>query len=169
MSKSIWRREPRWRVAILVAFAVGIGIGVWVATKPDPPRGSSGDPPRDAELVVRAPSPPDPAPTPRPEDMAIASGETLTVESASLAAGGWLAVDLIIPAPSEGTERLAVRILSGDGQRVLETWATPRGEDRQRGRIEIENDWLSPDRYIIEVKTTERTHFPLRRYVLEIR
>ncbi len=41
--------------------------------------------------------------------------------------------------------------------------------DRRSARFELQADWLSPGRYIIEMKTTERTHFPLRRYVLEVR
>jgi hypothetical protein len=43
--------------------------------------------------------------------------------------------------------------------------ATDRGEVR----VEIENGWLSPGRYLIEIETTEKSHLALRRYVLEVR
>jgi hypothetical protein len=43
------------------------------------------------------------------------------------------------------------------------------GEGRASARYEIDPTWLAPGRYIIEVKTTEPSHFPLRRYALEVR
>jgi hypothetical protein len=78
-----------------------------------------------------------------------------------------LEVDLLFPEPSASREPLPARILAPDG-RLLEL---PAGvaADARRARIEIPAGWLAPGRYIIELKTTERSHFPLRRYALEVR
>ena len=100
--------------------------------------------------------------------MPLDSGETLEIGFESLNPGEVLTLDLRFPAPPEGTERLAARVISSDG-RVVETSALPRADDRSRASLQIQNDFLAPDRYIIEVKTIEKTHFPLRRYALEVR
>ena len=33
----------------------------------------------------------------------------------------------------------------------------------------LDPEWLQPGRYLIEIRTAEKIHFPLRRYVLEVR
>jgi hypothetical protein len=43
------------------------------------------------------------------------------------------------------------------------------GPDRTIASVALEVEWLSPGSYLIELQTTERTHMPLRRYLLEIR
>ena len=71
--------------------------------------------------------------------------------------------------PTSPAGPLPVRILAADG-RILETAAAVYGDDPTRASVEIEADWLgSPGRYIVEIKTKERTHFPLRRYAIEVR
>ena len=51
-----------------------------------------------------------------------------------------------------------------------ETTGVVHEDDPTRASVEIEPGWLDPPgRYMVEIKTKERTHFPLRRYVIEVR
>ncbi len=96
------------------------------------------------------------------------SGATLEIARASLSTDEPVVVNLLLPEPSRTSEPLAVRVLAFDG-RTLETRGALHEADRRSARFELQADWLSPGRYIIEMKTTERSHFPLRRYALEVR
>ena len=75
---------------------------------------------------------------------------------------------LVLGEPSRSEEPRPVRVLSLDsrvfeGQGIL-------GSDLADARFEIDPAFLAtPGRYIVEVKTTEQSHFPLRRYALEVR
>ena len=42
-------------------------------------------------------------------------------------------------------------------------------EEPTRPTIEVPAEFLSPGRYLVEVKTTEATHYPLLRYVIVVR
>jgi hypothetical protein len=139
----------------------------------------SGEPvhPGEAEVhpapAVAAEVPAEPereAPSARSESTgrSIASGETLLLEAASLRAGESLVVHLLLPEPPDGDDPHAVRVLAPDG-RQLETRAPVLGGDRRGVALELDPAWLAPGRYIVEVKTTEKIHFPLRRYVIEVR
>lgn len=77
-------------------------------------------------------------------------------------------MNLLLPETSRTSEPLAVRVLAFDG-RTLETRGARHEANHRSARFERQADWLSPGRSLIEMKTTERTHFPLRRYVLEVR
>lgn len=97
-----------------------------------------------------------------------ASGE-LSVSRGDLPGGADLAVLLELPEEAIGQgEPRPVRIVMEDG-RTLETTASPAADDASGVRLEIDPDRLGPGRHLIEVKTAEKTHFPLRRYVLEVR
>jgi len=103
-----------------------------------------------------------------PADLTLLSGETLEISADALPAGRAVALNLQLTEPSADGDPLAGRILS-EGRVPLDLSAAILGEDRRTARVEIEAGWLSPGRYVIEVQTTERTHFPLRRYALEVR
>ena len=70
--------------------------------------------------------------------------------------------------PDATDEPLAGRIFV-EGRAPLQIAGAIRGEDRRVARVEIPAGWLSPGRYIVEVRTTERTHFPIRRYPFAVR
>ena len=70
--------------------------------------------------------------------------------------------------PSADDEPRPVRLIGPDG-RVLETVGALDTDDRRSARVEIDPAFLRPGRYVVEMKTTERSHFPLRRYALEVR
>jgi len=91
----------------------------------------------------------------------------LSIDADSLRDGDVLALGLALPDPARGEEPRTVRIASVDGRR-LETTAAPAAGSGSGLRLEIDPEWLTPGLYMIEVRTAEKTHFPLRRYVLEV-
>lgn len=101
-------------------------------------------------------------------DRTLRSGETIEVAAGALPSGRPVILDLQLAEPSKSADSLAGRILA-EGRTPLEFEGVIQGEDRGRARVGVDGDWLSPGRYIIEIETTERTHFPLRRYALEVR
>ena len=101
-----------------------------------------------------------------PHTREIASGATLVVPRADLADGATLALKLLMPPDALGPGPLPTRILAPDGRRIeRSSSAEPSGDGV---RFEISAAWLSPGRYLIEVTTRDRSHFPLRRYALEV-
>jgi hypothetical protein len=99
--------------------------------------------------------------------LTLVSGATLAIASDSLPVGGAVALNLEVSEPSAIREPFTGRILS-EGRAPLALSAASLAADRRAASVEIDADWLSPGRYIVEVHTTERTHFPLRRYAFEI-
>ncbi len=102
----------------------------------------------------------------RPQTREIATGGTLVVPRADLADAATLALKLLMPAEAVGPAPLPTRILAPDGRRI-ET-SSSADANRDGVRLEISAAWLSPGRYLIEVTTRDRSHFPLRRYALEV-
>jgi hypothetical protein len=100
--------------------------------------------------------------------LVLRSGETLEIDSAALPAGGRVRLQLTLPVASTSDEPRPVRILV-EGREPLETLGEHRAGDRKSASLEIDADWLRPGHYIVEVKTTELTHLPLRRYALDVR
>jgi hypothetical protein len=169
-SASIFRRVAAGG-AIAVAVAVGLRV-FWSPVSPDNASSGAAEEslPR-AAVASDPPTPPEAAPEPPDPDLeglVLRSGATLEIARASLSSDEPVIVNLLLPEPSRTSEPLAVRVLAFDG-RTLETRGALHEADRRSARFELQADWLSPGRYIIEMKTTERTHFPLRRYALEVR
>ena len=97
----------------------------------------------------------------------LATGATLVVERALLRPGEPLQLDLELPDVAGGIDVLSARMLSeASEETALEVRVADAGTSVQ---VSIDAAALPPGRYLIEIKTSERTHFPLRRYVLEIR
>ena len=120
----------------------------------------SSTPPSDSSPELVGPLPPA-APANR-----ITEGGRLSIDATSLRDGDVLALGLGLPEEAQGEEPLSVRVVSVDGRR-LETTAVPAAGSESGLRLEIDPEWLAPGRYMIEVRTAEKTHFPIRRYVLE--
>ncbi len=100
-------------------------------------------------------------------ELQLISGDELEIPVSSLPAGEPVFLSLGLPTSPLGS--LPVRVLATDG-RILETTGVVYEDDPTRVSVEIEAGWLdSPGRYIVELKTKERTHFPLRRYAFEVR
>ena len=99
--------------------------------------------------------------------MRIAEGGRLSIDATSLREGEVLAIGLGLADEARGEEPVAVRIVSVDGRR-LETTAAPARGSGSGLRLEIDPEWLTPGRYLIEISTAEKNHFAVRRYVLEV-
>jgi len=100
-------------------------------------------------------------------ELRIASNQTIQIDAASLVPGRPVVLRLVLAEPSRSEDPRPVRVVSTDsrvfeGQGIL-------GEGLSDARFEIDPAFLVPGRYIVEVKMTEQSHFPLRRYALEVR
>ena len=166
------RRAAGPAAAIAIVVAAATGTFLWYASEPEEEtlevasreapaqRVAPAQPPEMAQPVAATA-----ATGPRPSS---ASREVIVVDLASVPDGAPVAFDLGVPAPPEDVPSLDVRLLSVD-RRVFETAGAIGGDARDVARVEVEPGWLTPGRYLVEVKTKERTHFPLRRFVLEVR
>jgi len=163
------------RVALVaVAGLAGVALSLllsdrWRTPAPEP-------------VVAVAPPAPPPAPAPAapppapprlavPDaagEIRIATHETIQIDGASLAPGKPVVLRLDLEVPSRTEEPRPVRVFSQD-RRILEGEGA-LGDGRTDARFEIDPAFLSvPGRYVVEVKTTEISHFPIRRYALEVR
>ena len=151
------------RIAAVVLGVAVLGFGaVWLTSGDSRDRGS------------RPKAPPVPI-TPRaagPVGWKVVPGETVAISVAEIAGRGPVVIDLTLGEPSANDERLSGRILSldperQDRERAITGWIV--GEDRGTARITIPSKWLREDRYLVEIKTTEKSHFPLRRYKIDVR
>jgi hypothetical protein len=102
------------------------------------------------------------------DQLVLRAGEPLEIDSAALPAGGRVTLQLSLPIASTSDEPRPVRILV-EGREPLETLGEHRAGDRKAASLEVDADWLRPGHYIVEVKTTELSHMPLRRYALDVR
>jgi hypothetical protein len=136
--------------------------------------------PEPVVAVAQPAPPPAPAPAAAPPapprlavpdaagELRIASHETIRIDAASLVPGKPVVLRLDLEVPSRTQEPRPVRVFSQD-RRVFEGKGV-LGEALTDARFEIDPAFLSvPGRYVVEVKTTEISHFPLRRYALEVR
>lgn len=170
-------REPRgaapfsWPLAAALGVALALGIGWWVTREP-PAAGSSeaATPihaePRHAAPAAQPAEAPE-APAAEPGGLVIESGGRLVIRADELPSGEPLVVQLRLGEPSADAAPRPVRVAAVDG-RTLELEGR-LGADRMAARIDLDPAWLRPGRYLVEVRTTERTHFPARRYVIEVR
>jgi hypothetical protein len=159
----------------VVAFFAGllIALGVGVALHRDRAADTAATP-ADAsapEARPAAPAPAEPAPVApvaTSESHAVAAGETLQLDRASFPKSGPVRVSLGLPEMSADTEPRPVRVVSQPDHRILEL---PGALDsgRTAATIEMDADYLQPGTYLVEVQTTERSHFPLRRYFIIVR
>ena len=149
--------------------ALALGVALWWGMGEDAPRPREGP---DAETART--TPPDSPPAPERAAAAaapayrIAPSGRLSLEATALPTQGTLALGLELSDEARGSEPRPVRIVGVDG-RVIDTIASLAVGAGTGVRLEIDPEWLRPGRYMIEVKTAEKIHLPLRRYVLEVR
>lgn len=156
------------RRAVAVGLAALVALAVYTAL--------SGRAPEPAG-VAPAPAAPAPAaeqradvpvvPAERADEQAIASGQTLALDAASLQPGRPVRLRLDLEVPSRTDDPRPVRVLATDG-RIFEVQAR-LGAERKEVSFELDPAFLKPGRYVVEVKTSELSHLPLRRYVIEVR
>jgi len=98
----------------------------------------------------------------------LATHETIEIPKAWLSADEPLVLKLQLGEPVAGAEPLSGRLLT-DGRDPVDITHALRGAGPGVALVEFESGWLSLGRNVIEIKTNERTHLPLRRYVLQVR
>jgi len=157
-------------VRVAGIFAIAVLLGFAVAHWMWPERGAAPTPAPAAPAAAAAPAAPPAVPQPASSDnLRVASGETIAIESSTIDPTRPVVLHLVLGEPSRTDEPRPVRILDAeDGTRNVEGRAI-LGEGRSEARFEIDPTFLHPGRYIVEVKTTEPSPLPLRRYVLEVR
>jgi len=148
------RARVVWIMA--VAAIVGFAVAAWLW----PGRGP-------APETSQAPAPTGAPTAPAPGELRVESGGTLEIEAASLEPGRPVVLRLVLGEPSKTDEPRPVRILAPDGR--IHEGQGGLGADRMDARFELDPAFLLPGRYVVEVKTTELSHFPLRRYAIEVR
>jgi hypothetical protein len=167
--------EPARRVLPWRAFVVGLllALGIGYALRPNVERTAPPDAPAaPAPQATSEPTPAAPevpaAPAPPAAGVPIAkAGGTLQLDRASFPAAGPVRVTLELPVTSADDSPRPVRLVSQD-QRVLEiSGAVESG--RTAATIDVDSGYLQPGSYLVEIETTERSHFPLRRYFIIVR
>jgi hypothetical protein len=157
-------RRALW-IGLAITSVAAVAIVLWAGSPDGGGEVTASSRPPPAESIARAP---EPAPEASAFDHVIESGETLALDSASLPSGRPLVLKLALGEPSRSADPRPVRVIAPDG-RLLHLSGALVADDRRSAEVEIDPDWLAPGRYVVEVKTTEKSHFPLRRYALEVR
>ncbi len=155
-----------WLIGVGLATFVAFALGIWraEAPAPRPVEPTAGSPPESPSPEVTEA----PAETAEPGHRISEFGR-LTLEAGDLPVFGPVALVLDLPDEARGdSESRTVRIVCEDG-RALDTTASIEPGAGSGVRIEIDSNWLRRGDYMISVTTSEPTHFPVRRYVLEIR
>ncbi len=162
------RRWLRWGLAFVAGMLLAIGVGY--ALRPNaggeaPPAAPA--PPTEPTLAPPAPPSPPAASSPG-SSRPIEPGGTLQLERAAFPASGPVRVSLELPEMSASSEPRPVRLVSQPDHRVLEVSGTLES-GRTAAAIEVDPGYLEPGTYLVELQTTERSHFPLRRYFIVVR
>jgi hypothetical protein len=155
-------RGARIAGIVLVAAIVGFVAAQWLWPRSQPAPVS----PPVAQPAATQPSGP-PAPLVSPDDVRIEPGNEVAIDSKTLEAGKPVVLHLVLAEASRTEEPRPVRVLSPEGQAVEGKGTLDDG--RLEVRFEFDSAFLRPGRYIVEVKTTEMSHLPLRRYAINVR
>ena len=160
-------------IAVFVAAAAALAAALWLGGRETEPAASAASPElAAAEAQERAERPVRTRGTPEPvayfSGVGVRTHGTVEIPRSALDAGEPIVVNLLLPQSSRDGSPRPVTIVSPDG-RLLETEGVLLTEDRRSATLEVAADWLVPGRHIVQMQTTEITHFPLRRYVLEVK
>jgi hypothetical protein len=153
------------------AFVVGLllAIGVGYALRPTAERGA---PPAAPAPAASQPAPAAPeavAPAAATGELPMAkAGGTLRLDRASFPASGPVRVNLELPVASADDSPRPVRLVSQPDHRILQINGAV-GSDRNAATIDVDSGYLPPGTYLVEIQTTEQSHFPLRRYFIIVR
>ena len=184
------RRARPWR-----AFVVGLvlALGVGYALRPAVERGAqpagpappaSQDPSEAVSPLAGSgnashtpgagPAPAIPVPTEAAKsanpslEKPLAPFATLELSRADFPASGTVTVKVDLGAPSADDKPRTVRMFSQTDQHGILTDAR-LDETRTVGTIQLDPNFLQPGEYFVEVTTTERSAFPVRRYAIVVR
>ena len=165
----------RWLAIGLVAIGVVTGLWFAVGASQNTPQvmGEAPDTPASGQGAIE--TWPTLIPTPAesitpPPDYHIEQGGRLSLSATSLPAGGVVTLGLALDkeALGGGQHPLPAVVVSASDGRRLELRATPVAGLQSSARLEVDSAWLKPGLYMIQIRTAEKTAFPLSRYVLEV-
>ena len=154
-------RGARIAGIVLLAAVVGFVAAQWLWPRSEPVPVPAASPP-----AVPEPSAAN-APLVSPDDVRIESSGEVAIDSAALVPGKPVVLHLVLGEASRTEEPRPVRVLSPDGRAVEGKGSLDEG--RLEVRYELDSAFLRPGRYVVEVRTTEMSHFPLRRYAINVR
>ncbi len=150
----------RWRALRSTGTLVSLAAATAIAVVILPDRSEAADPGAEGEASRVSE-------VATPVELKLDSGDEQEIQASTLSAGQPVLLSLGLA--TSPPVSLAVRVLAADG-RILETTGVVHEDEPTWARAEIEAGWLDrPGRYIVELKTNERTHFPLRRYAITVR
>jgi hypothetical protein len=128
-----------------------------------------------AALALRAGGDAAPAPTDRPAPVTETSSEhpllpagTLELARAKFPSDRPVRIWLGLAEPSTDSQPRPVRMFSYTDQRGAQLQGQ-LDATRTAAAIELDPAWLVPGTYFVEIQTTERGPFPIRRYKLVVR
>lgn len=158
---------------VLVAFAAGAALSVGAGLSlfgggPDTPAPAASPAipaPKPSAAAFAAPPSPPAAPTTR---HSVAPSGKLELERSAFPTSGPVRVSLELPEMSTDAEPRPVRLISQPDHRILELPGALES-DRRAATIEVDPGYLQPGTYLVEIQTTERGAFPLRRYFIVVR
>jgi hypothetical protein len=164
------RRALPWRPFVIgMVLALGIGYALRPHAGRETPPAAPAAPVPPSASAPPAVAPPAPAPPAAPAGPPRAkAGGTLQLDRASFPASGAVHVSLELPVASTDDEPRPVRLISQPDHRILQV----RGKiesGRGAAAIDVDQSYLQPGTYLVEVETTEQSHFPLRRYFIIVR
>ncbi|HIG68435.1 MAG TPA: hypothetical protein EYQ46_00255 [Myxococcales bacterium] len=175
--------QNRNAVAAIAAVAVvGLGAMFWTRDSGESPNretprpGSSGSTSPADEMTNASPSPPSmaagAAPALKPVTLvqskfAIEEHGRLKIDADSLPESGDVTVALAMPDDVRGTGPMPVQIIGVDGRKI-EIQANPLPGQGAGLELAVDVDWLKRGRYMVQVRTKEKTPLALRRFVLEV-
>ncbi len=166
MQKTDKTKAGSLRLVLVALVAAASAIWIWARWTFD---SGGGDADGGGTSPVAAVADPEQDSTgPRPADYTLRFGESMQISAAALPNDRPVELALVLAEPAAGVAPLSLRILDGNG-RELRLHANISGDDRMSASLKIEPGWLSPGAYLIHLRTTERTHFPLRRYPFVVR
>ena len=158
-------RRARWS---RIAFAGGVllAVGLAISQMPEEPPPPPPDPAPE-EVAMEEPAEPPGVRTATSPDAPLPPSGRLELSRDALPAAGPLVVHLALGEPSRDDAPSPVRIIGQPGPRVLALEGR-LSSDRRVTAIELDPAFLVPGSYLVDVRTTERSHFPVRRYVIVV-
>ncbi len=154
-------RSWRWLAKSVAGVALAIAAGLASCDRGPAPGGTAAPTAAEkSERLARA--------TATSPDRPLAPSRTLELSRADFPSDGPVRVTLGLAEPSANAEPRPVRLVSQPDHRILQL-AGALEADRRAATIEVDPGYLQPGTYLVEMKTTERGVFPLRRYFIIVR
>lgn len=162
----------RWALTS-AALAAGVGFLFWFTSVPDEnlPRVPTQPTEGSAGLDSDGEASPDTADLEKSDalpNVTVQSKGRTRVTLEQLREGGTLVLGLAMPDDARGEGGVSGTIVSVEREESRPLEGTPIAGADTGVRVQIDPDWMQPGLYMIQVKTHDGSHLPIRRYVLEV-